>query len=193
MARIISRVLRVLEGDRQEKPDELNAPRAHPRPSSPPPVNWKERRARKNRLLLKWLGVLGITVAFSLVCVVLPLLVAHAPLGKTILLAMPPILFMTLSWMVGAWYSYDKNRQLGMLLTVGMTPVRLAFFGAWIWLAHYVPGLDMKVLLITMMIFWGVFTVPEIAVLVSFTNHLQRTSELDPEEDADRPQDSGGG
>jgi hypothetical protein len=101
-------------------------------------------------------------------------------LGKTVLLAMPPILFITLSWMAGAWYTYDKNRQLGMLLTAGMIPVRLIFFIAWIWLVSHVPGLNTTILVVAMMVFWGLFTVPEIAMLVSFTNSLQRTSELEP-------------
>ncbi len=183
MAMTISELLRTLQTGHQEKLDRLNARPAHPPPASKPPVDWKKRKARKNKLFLRWLGVLGLTVGFSFFCVALPLLVAHPPLGKTVLLAMPPILFMALSWMAGAWYTYDKNRQLGMLLTVGMMPVRLAFFGAWIWLVGYVPGLNMGALVVTMMVFWGLFTVPEIAMLASFTNNLPRTAELEPEEE----------
>jgi len=183
MAMTISEFLRTLERGRQEKLARLNAePAQHP-PARKPPVNWKNWKMRKNKLFLRWLGVLGLTVGFSFFCVALPLLVAHPPLGKTILLAMPPILFIALSWMAGAWYTYDKNRQLGMVLTVGMMPVRLAFCVAWVWLVNFVPGLNMVVLVVSMMIFWGLFTVPEVAMLVSFTNNLQRTSELAPDEE----------
>lgn len=71
-----------------------------------------------------------------------------------------------------------------MILTVGMMPVRLAFFFMWFWLVSYVPGLNMKVLAGAMMVFWGLFAVPEIGMLVSFTSTLQRTSELEPGEEA---------
>jgi hypothetical protein len=179
-----SELLKILERARQEKLARLNAKPARQPPASKPPVNWEDRRMRKNKLFLRWLGVLGAMVGFSLFCVVLPLLVAHPPLGKTVLLAIPPNLFVALSWMAGAWYTYDKNRQLGMVLTVGMMPVRLAFFIAWFWLVSFVPGVNVAVLVVTMMVFWGLFTVPEIAMLTSFTNNLQRTSELEPDEEA---------
>jgi hypothetical protein len=178
-----SELLRALEKARQGKLARLKEKPARQPPASRPPVNWKDRSMRKNRLFLRWLGVLGVMVGFSLFCVVLPLLVAYPPLGKTVLLAIPPNLFVALSWMAGAWYTYDKNRQLGMILTVGMMPVRLAFFFIWFWLVSYVPGLNMKVLVVTMMIFWGLFTMPEIAMLASFTSNLQKTSELEPEDE----------
>lgn len=98
-----SELLRALEKARQEKLAKLKAQLA-PRPPAPKPaVDWKDRSMRKNRLFLRWLGVLGVMVGFSLFCVVLPLLVAYPPLGKTVLLAIPPNLFVALSWMAGAW------------------------------------------------------------------------------------------
>lgn len=93
---------------------------------------------------------------------------------------MPPNLFISLSWMAGAWYTFDKSRRVGMILTVGMTPVRFAFFAAWIWMVRYVPGMELKELLVAMMMFWGLFTVPEIGMLVGFTKKLQVTSLPDP-------------
>jgi len=173
-------MMQALEQARQKKLARVKEKLASPPPAPEPPVDWKQRKLQKNRMFRRWLSLLGVMSLFSLCCVVLPLLVVHPPLGKTTLLAMPPNLFITLSWMAGAWYTFDKNRQLGMILTVGMTPVRFAFFAAWIWLATYVPGLDVKVLLLAMMIFWGLFTVPEIGMLVSFTRKLQRTSLLEP-------------
>jgi hypothetical protein len=178
-----SELLKTLEKGRQEKLAKLNASPAHGPPSAKPPVDWNNRRKRKNKLFLRWLGVLGVIVGFSVFCVVLPLLVAHPPLGKTVLLAVPPNLFITLSWMAGAWYAYDKNRQLSMVLTVGMTPLRLAFFVSWFWLVSYVPGLNSLVLVVTMMVFWGLFSVPEFAMLLSFNKNLPRTSEIEPKED----------
>jgi hypothetical protein len=184
-----SELLKTLESGRQEKLAKANAGPARPPVRPKPPVDWKNRRMRKNKLFLRWLGVLGVMVGFSVFCVVLPLLVAHPPLGKTVLLAIPPNLFVTLSWMAGAWYAYDKNRQLSMALTIGMTPVRLAFFVSWFWLVSCVPGLNMGVLLVTMIVFWALFAVPEFAMLVSFTKSLQRTSEIEPEGDGNaRPE-----
>jgi len=171
------------ESDRQEEPAKLNASPAPDPPSAKPPVDWKNRRMRKNKLFLKWLGVLGVTVCFTVFCVILPLLMAHPPFGKTVLLAIPPNLFVTLSWMAGAWYTYDKNYQLSMALTIGMTPVRLAFFVSWFWLVSYIPGLNMGVLAVTVIVFWGLFAVPEFAMLASFTKNLQRTSEIEPDGD----------
>jgi len=176
----IRELMRTLEKGRQDK---LARPRADEPFADKPIIDWMWRRRIRNHLFFRWLRVLAAMVGVSVVCVVLPLWLAHPPLGKTALLAMPPTLLIAASWMVGAWYTYDKNRNLAMALTVGMIPVRFAFFVAWIWLVRTIPGVDIRALIVAMMVFWALFSLPEFAMLASFTKHLRRTSELEPEED----------
>lgn len=175
----IRELMRTLEKGRQEK---LARARAAKPSSEKPPIDWKRRRRTRNRIFFRWFGLLAAMVGFSVVFVILPLWLVHPPLGETVLLAMPPTLFIAASWMLGAWYTYDKSRELALTLTVGMMPVRFAFFAAWVWLVHTIPGVDFRALIVAMMVFWVLFSIPEFAMLAGFTKHLQRTAEREPDD-----------
>lgn len=130
----------------------------------------------KNEILRRWVVVLAIMVAVALLAAVL--LILYCPdLAATVALAIPPGLFVALSWMIGAWYGLDKGRQLAMILTVGMAPLRLLFCGVWIVLASFIPGVRIEVLLVAVMVIWALFTVPEFGMLISFSHREHANSQ----------------
>ena len=182
MAMTTSELLRTLERGRQEKLARLNATPAQQPPSAQATCRLEEPKNEEEQAVPQVARRLGVMVGFSFFCVVLPLLVAHPPLGKTVLLAIPPNLFITLSWMAGAWYTYDKNRQLGHGSDGWDDACPAGFLRCLDLAGELRSGFEHGSSAGGHDGFLGSSSLcPRFAMLVSFTNNLQRTSEIEPE------------
>lgn len=151
-----------------------------PPPPPPPPlpeINWMERKMEKNKLMLKHLKNLMVCFGFLFVCLVLPVFVAFPDIGRSMLMGLPPMLFIAVSWMVGAWYAWDKDFYVFIALTLGVMPIRFVVGLFWSVFVIRIPQVDVLAYFIGMMIFWIAFTIPEFTMLIDFGNKLPRHGE----------------
>lgn len=132
-------------------------------------IDWEKRKQEKNKLFLKYIKLLGASVLVGFFLFILPFLIVHPPFGKGFFLGIPPMLFVVLSWMGGAWWAYDKNLNIFMAVTLGAMPIRILFNLAWVYLAMHIPDVSISCLIFSMMFYWIVFTIPEIAMLLEFS------------------------
>jgi hypothetical protein len=152
----------------------IRNPPPPPEPPPPPVINWEERRMKKNKLLKKYTIIFTCCFATCLIFIALPINLADSSYGKGVILGLPPILFMTLSWVLGAWWAWDKETYIFLALTMGGIPFRLGFGVLWVWFVAPMPGLNMTALVMSMMAYWIMFTVIEISMIVDFGNRLPR-------------------
>lgn len=141
-------------------------------PTTPPShvreVDWERRTEQKYRLFVKHIKILCVLVLFSLVGLILPLWIISPDIGKSVFISLPPMLFITLSWMVPAWlFLYDKALLLST--TLGAIPLRVVLtvaFSYIIW--TYVPNIIFSVFVIGMVWHWSLFSISEISMLHRF-------------------------
>lgn len=142
-------------------------------------VDWSTRMKEKNKLFIKHLGIIGISFSFSVLFGVLPFWLVDPSYGKSVMMGLPPMFLMAFSWMLGAWWAFDKDRLLFMGVTMGVTPLRLFFCAVWAAVVCRMPGIHLELFIFSMMIYWVLFTVSEIAMLIEFTKKLPCTSRLE--------------
>jgi hypothetical protein len=145
-----------------------------------PVIDWKARQALKNSIFKKYLTIIVILVGIINLFVVTPLWLAHPPYGKAVLLTMPPILFICITWMLGCWWAYDKNKQLFFAINMGGIGIRLSFGLVWAIFVFKIPDIDKELFVAALMATWTLFTIPEIAMVNEFANSLENTAEVEP-------------
>jgi len=143
-------------------------------------IDWKERKVTKDKIFKKYIRIAWIIFLFSLVLIVFPLFAVHLSYGKAILASMPPMFLMALSWMVAAWWAWDKDRLIFMALTLGAMPLRMGLGLAWCWFIIMVPSVDIALFVFSAMAYWVMFTSVEIAMVCELSNKLVSTSQLEP-------------
>lgn len=150
----------------------------NPLPPPPPPplpeVNWIERKMEKNTIMLRYLKILIYCFLGLMLFVIMPVLSAFPYVGRSMMMGLPPILFIAATWMAGAWYAWDKEFPIFMALTLGAMPIRIAAGCLWSVFAMGLPGIDVTAYFAGMMIFWIAFTIPEFGMLIDFSNKLPR-------------------
>ncbi len=139
---------------------------ARNRPSQLDP---EAKRRVANRLFRKYCLVAGGLVLGALVLVVAPLWIVHPPTGQRMLLSIPCTLLCALSWMAGAWWSWDKERWVFMAVTMGAMPIRLFAMLGWVMLVVSVCDVPLLVFVPFLMWHWLVFSVPEFAMLMELS------------------------
>jgi len=127
-----------------------------------PPVDWEERKMKKNALFLKYLKIMFVSVMAVTAFVIAPMWLASAEYGKSLVLSFPPMLFMAASWMAGCWWAYDKDRNLFLAVTIGAVPIRIAVCLFWSILVLKIPGVDAGVYAFGCMAFWVVLRLPRL-------------------------------
>jgi hypothetical protein len=159
----------VLSGCRFYRRPEENADDQHEPPPEPADVDGDQRRQSKSRIFKRYCLLLAALVAGSVLLIITPLWLAHPPYGKAFLLSLPPMAVVALSWMAGAWWAWDRGKNVFMVATMGGIPLRLVLVLAWAWLVISIPGVPVKVFLPALMLHWALVTVPEIAMLLEFS------------------------
>jgi len=144
------------------------------------PIDWHERQVMKNIFLKKYLISIAIFSACCVVLIAMPFLIAYAPIGKSLVLALPPSIMISLSWCFAMWWAYDKGTHILHAVTVGAMPLRISVVLGWIFLCTKIPGIQIYVLVIGMMIFWAVLMIPEVMMFYRFSQNLERTTEIEP-------------
>lgn len=124
--------------------------------------------------MLKHLKNLMVVFAFVSITLILPVYAAFPEIGRSMLMGLPPMVFIAFSWMAGAWYAWDKEFSIFMALTLGAMPIRLGIGMLWSIFAFRIPGLDQGAYFTGMMIFWVAFTIVEFTMLIDFGNKLPR-------------------
>lgn len=123
-----------------------------------------------DQVFLKYSALLvGLLVGVVLI-VVAPLWAVYPPYGRSCLLGVPPMFLCALSWMVGAWWAWNRDEWLFMALTMGAIPVRIAFVLAWCWLVLMIPGIALVPLVLAMMLSWTLFSVAEVGMLLELSS-----------------------
>lgn len=169
-------LLEVLSNTKTAKAFELaRNPPPPPLPPPPPEVDWIERKMEKNKLMSKHIKNLLIMFVFVFLLFVLPVYAAFPEIGRSMLLGMPPMVFIALTWMVGAWYAWDKEFPIFMAMTLGAMPLRIAIGLFWSIFVLQIPTIDTFAYFMGMMIFWVAFTFVEIYMLNDFSNKLPKT------------------
>lgn len=130
----------------------------------------------KNKLVKKYLFIFTMCFVVCLLFIAVPINLADSSYGKGVILGLPPIMFMAASWVLGAWWAWDKDMYMFMALTLGMMPVRIGLGLMWVSIMGGLPGINMMALVMSMMAYWIVFTSLEIAMIVDFGNKVPRTS-----------------
>ena len=145
-----------------------------------PPINWHERQAMKNMFLKKYLISVMIFTIICVVLIALPFCIAYAPFGKALVLALPPSLLISFSWCFAMWWAFDKGTHILHAVTVGAMPLRISVVLGWIFLCTKIPGIQIYVLVIGMMIFWAILMIPEVMLFYRFSQSLEPTTEIEP-------------
>lgn len=144
-------------------------------------VNWIERQNIKDSILKFHLKIQAAITTLVLVFVVVPFWFSSDVLGKSLFLPIMPVLAMTLSWMVAAWYFYDKGRMLFFALTFGAIPIRLGICLLWVLMTLVlIPDLMEGVYVFGLMVYWILFTACEISMALQFSKKLGSVGRLEP-------------
>lgn len=169
-------LLEVLNNTKTAKALELaRNPPPPPAPLPPPEINWIERTMEKNTLMKKHIKNLLLMFGFVAICFVLPVYVAFPEIGRSMLLGIPPMIFIALTWMAGAWYAWDKEFPIFMAMTLGAMPLRIGIGMVWSIFVFRIPALDIFAYFVGMMVFWVAFTFVEVYMLNDFSNKLPKT------------------
>ena len=143
-------------------------------------INWDQRADIKNQLIKSCLKTLLYCVLGSLAFFTLPAFIINIELGKAFLLALFPMLFMCLSWIIPVWKFFDRKAFL-LPLTIGAMPMRIGLCLSFIFLVkRYSPEVDITALVLGMMSYWLLFSIPEITMIANFTKTLDFTSQDEP-------------
>jgi hypothetical protein len=152
-----------------------------PKPiTAKPIINWKVRKALKNSIFKKYLIIIACLLGIIVLFVITPLWAVYPPYGKAVLLTIPPILFICITWMLGCWWAYDKDRQLFFAINMGGIGIRLSFGLMWTIFVFKIPDIDHEMFVFALMAMWVLFTIPEIGMVNEFSNKLEATAELEP-------------
>jgi hypothetical protein len=143
-------------------------------------IDWGERKKMKDRLFFKYSLMLSSILLAAIMLFALPMLVVYPPYGKALLLAAPPMFLIGISWMAGAWWAWDKARSIFAAVTVGATPIRLAICLTWAAMVLSITDVNQSVFVLSMMLYWVLFTFVEIAMVVKFTKKIKFTAQLEP-------------
>jgi hypothetical protein len=139
---------------------------------------------KKNLMFGKYLAIMGLMMLVIVVLGIVPMWLAYPPYGKAMLLGMPPMLFIAMTWMVGCWWAYDKERYIFMTITMGAIPIRVFSCLVWSVFVMKIPELSVDAFVFSMMIYWMAFTATEIMMIQEFSNSLPCTAEIEPKETA---------
>lgn len=143
-------------------------------------INWDQRADIKNQLIKSCLKTLLYCVLGSLAFFTLPAFIINIELGKAFLLALFPMLFMCLSWIIPVWKFFDRKAFL-LPLTIGAMPMRIGVCLSFILLVkRYSPEVDIAALVLGMMSYWLLFAFPELIMISNFTKTLDFTSQDEP-------------
>tara|TARA_R100000008_G_scaffold24905_2_gene13427 strand:- start:142 stop:624 length:483 start_codon:yes stop_codon:yes gene_type:complete len=143
-------------------------------------INWDQRADIKNQLIKSCLKTLLYCVLGSLAFFTLPAFIINIELGKAFLLALFPMLFMCLSWIIPVWKFFDRKAFL-LPLTIGAMPMRIGLCLSFIFLVkRYSPEVDITALVLGMMSYWLLFSIPELIMIANFTKSLDFTSQDEP-------------
>lgn len=157
-----------------------NPPKPEQEPP-PEPINWRERNALKLNIFLTNLKILLILAASSMMFFVLPIwLGGGEKLGRPLLLSLPLMLFISLSWMVPSWKFRDRKSLL-LSITLGMVPIRVMIAIGFMWMIVIAqPEINQIALFVGMMVHWILFAIPEFNMLCQLGSKLERTAEDEP-------------
>jgi len=144
-----------------------------------PEINWEERREKKNKLFKKYLTIALYSLGILAFFIILPIWLVYPPYGKSFLLSLPPILFITLSWMGAAWWAWDKDKYIFMAVTFGAMPLRIGLGLFWVYICFSIPGINWMILIFSMMAGWVIFTIIEVAMVREFSIRLPGTLEIE--------------
>ena len=143
-------------------------------------INWDQRADIKNQLIKSCLKTLLYCVLGSLAFFTLPAFIINIELGKAFLLALFPMLFMCLSWIIPVWKFFDRKAFL-LPLTIGTMPMRIGVcLGFIVLVKRYSPEVDIAALVLAMMLYWLLFSIPELIMISNFTKTLDFTSQDEP-------------
>jgi hypothetical protein len=112
---------------------------------------------------MNYFKILGALFAFSLLCVAVPIFLVEPGVGKALILSLPPMLLVTLSWMIPVLYVKMSNWNI-VALTIGVIPARIGIVCAYAYWCKSL-GVDMLALIVGMMWHWMIFSVPELMLL----------------------------
>ena len=107
--------------------------------------------------------ILAALFAFSLLCIALPIMLVMPDIGMALILSLPPMIVIVLSWMVPAQYIKMSNPMI-IALTVGMIPMRVLIVCAYAYWCSTM-GINLMALVIGMMWHWAIFSIPELMLL----------------------------
>ncbi len=156
-------------------------PPSPPPPPPLPPIDWEERKMEKNKIMFKYLKILSACFFGIMLFLISPVFIAYHNVGRSLMMGLPPMMFIGLSWMGGAWYAWDKDQYIFMGLTLGAMPIRIGIGLLWAAIVIKLPNIDQIAFALGMMLFWVAFTIPEIAMLIEFSKKLPRHGEqLEP-------------
>ena len=143
-------------------------------------INWDQRADIKNQLIKSCLKTLLYCVLGSLAFFTLPAFIINIELGKAFLLAFFPMFFMCLSWIIPVWKFFDRKAFL-LPLTIGAMPMRIGVcLGFIVLVKRYSPEVDIAALVLAMMLYWLLFSIPELIMISNFTKTLDFTSQDEP-------------
>ena len=143
-------------------------------------INWNKRAEIKSQLLKSCLKTLLYCVLGSLVFLNIPAFIINVDLGKAFLLALFPMLFMCLSRIFPVWKFFDQKAFL-LPLTIGAMPMRMGLcLGFIVLVKRYGAEVDIVALVLGMMFYWLLFSIPGITMMANFTKTLDFTSQDEP-------------
>jgi len=121
----------------------------------------------KNQLLRQYSFLsLGILL-FSLIVFGLPLGLLDSKYAIGFALGIPPQIFVSLSWALGAWYGWEKGWSTLRLLTIGMSPLRLAVELGWFYMIFNIFEEGVGIAVGSAMIHYVLFSIPMVVMITN--------------------------
>ncbi len=131
-------------------------------------IDWDHRISEKNRLFIRHIAMLFILVLFSVMAILVSSPWINIGVIKSLFLSLPPMLLLTLSWMIpGCWFLYKP--ALLLPTTLGAIPIRMVWVVIFVYLVKtFLPHIEISVLVTGMMGHWVLFSIVEISMLHHF-------------------------
>jgi len=81
-----------------------------------------------------------------------------------ILLSLPPVLFIVLTWLLGTYLAKNKPLNIAMMLTLGAIPIRFIFVLSYIGVL-YILGINVGAVALWMCIIYSIVIFPEALII----------------------------
>ena len=124
----------------------------------------------KQYSLKSYFYILSAICGLSLFLFAVPLSWIDLDVSLAYILGIPPQLFVSISWVLGAWYGQKYYPDKIFLFTFGFIPIRFAIEVGWFLLLMQIANFNLGIAIASAIVHFSLFTIPQILFINNLTS-----------------------